>query len=85
MLVAKMFGDEDYDDDQVDALLNLDCIARREAEVVKRKIETMILNQVLGYFPKIGAYLPERMYLLKGKDLLIDVPLHYDDQRGSFI
>lgn len=85
MLVDKIFGDEDYDDDKVNLLLNLDCIARRDWETVKTKLETQILNSVLGHFPKIGAVLPKNMYLLKGKDLLIDVPLHYEDQRGSFI
>ena len=85
MIVDKIFGDEDYDDDKVNLFLNLDCVPSREWVIVKTKLETQILNKVLGHFPKIGAVLPKNLYLLKGKDLLIDVPLHYDDQRGYFI
>lgn len=84
VLVDQVFGIENEDSDKVDLFLNLDCIIKDEATYVKDKLEKLLLSQVTSVFPKIGAVLKPSHYTLYEKDLLIDVPNLYEDQRGYF-
>lgn len=84
VLVDQVFGVTNDDSDKVDLFLNLDCIIKDEATFVKSKIEQMVLGEVTAILPKIGAVLKSDHYTLFEKDLLIDVPNTYEDQRGYF-
>jgi hypothetical protein len=83
ILVDKIFGNEDQDDD-IGHAFNMDCIVNKEAEFVQSELEYMILAQITAYFPKIGAELPDDYYYLEKRDLIIEVPDRYEDQRGYF-
>lgn len=84
IIVDRALGNTHDDDDKIDLFLNLDCIIKGEAEFAKRKMEEMVTDQVTAIFPKIGAHLSSDRYTLFNKDLIIDVPPTYEDQRGYF-
>lgn len=84
ILVDRVFGVENEHSDKIDFYLNLDCIIKDEAVFVKEQLEKLLVGQVTSVFPKIGAVLKPDYYTLFEKDLLIDVPSMYEDQRGYF-
>lgn len=83
ILVDKIFGNENEDDD-IELALNMDCIVNKEAEYVQSEMNYLILAQITAHFPKIGAELPDDYYHLEKRDLIIEVPELYEDQRGYF-
>lgn len=83
LLVDKIFG-KSVDQEEIDLSLNLDCMVNSEAEYVQKELEYMILSEIISYFPKIAAELPEELYQLNEMDLVINVPELYEQQRGYF-
>lgn len=84
IIIDRVFGNVNESEEKIDLLLNLDCIIKDESEYVKKKIEEMVLAQVVSMFPKIAANIPTDHYFILEKDLIISVPQTYEDQRGYF-
>lgn len=85
ILIDKIFGQEIDKLDDIELAFNMDCIVQKEAEYVQKELEYRILAEIMAFFPKIGAYLPDYYYRLAGSmDLVITVPDRYEAQRGYF-
>lgn len=82
--VVKHALGQEYDRDAVALALNLDCRIGKEAEQIFQDLTRMVTVEVLRYFPKLGAQLPEHYFTYEGKDLYINVPKTFEEQLGYF-
>lgn len=82
-LINGLFGHECHLD-EISKLMYQDWIVDSKTEDVTNRLRTHLLAEVLRFFPKLGAYVPEHMYYVKGKELFIHVPNSYEEQRGIF-
>jgi len=84
-IVYKVMGEE-IDDAILLENLNIDCIIGKEAEEVIQNLLEFITNELLFYFPRLGAFVPDTYYWLTEGflTLIIRVPDDYEERRGIF-
>lgn len=82
-LVKGILGDV-CDRDRVLECIGLDWVIDERAEYIMREMTNLITGELLRYFPKLGAFIPEHYYYVDGKDLYFHVPIEYEEQRGVF-
>lgn len=82
-LVKNVLGGE-FDRDLVVGYINQDWLVDEQADHVMKEMTHLITGELLRYFPKLGAFVPEHYYHVDGKDIYFHVPIEYEKQRGIF-